>query len=98
MLLEVRSHLPDVKRRVRKLKDEPTYQQSIPLKTHHSDFNAKFGLDQSIRITNVARETSGMSFDITIQQFVWRFQPISQEEFQKGYREAISAVGQTRSN
>jgi hypothetical protein len=38
-----------------------------------------------------------MSFDIFIQQSVWRFQPIAQEVFQKGYREAISAVSQTRS-
>jgi len=31
-----------------------------------------------------------MSFDIFIQQPVWRLQPISPEVFQKGYREAIS--------
>jgi hypothetical protein len=61
------------------------------------DFNAKFGLIGSKRFTSITRETSGMSFDIPIQQFVWRFQPISQEVFQKGYREAISAVSQTRS-
>jgi hypothetical protein len=38
-----------------------------------------------------------MLLDIFIQQFVWRFQPISQEVFQKGYGEAISGLSQTRS-
>jgi hypothetical protein len=52
---------------------------------------------QSKGITSIAWDTSSMFFDIFIQQSVWRFQPISQEVFQEGYREAITAVSQTRS-
>ena len=55
----------------------------------------KFGLIQSKGITSIAQETSGMLLDIFIQQPVWQFQPISQEVFQKGYREAISALSKT---
>jgi hypothetical protein len=92
----VRPNLPYVKGRDRKLKDKPTFLQSNPLKTQHLDLNVKFGLMQSKGITSIAWDTSSMFFDIFIQQSVWRFQPISQEVFQKGYREAITAVSQTR--
>jgi hypothetical protein len=92
----VRPNLPYVKGRDRKLKDKPTFLQSNPLKTQHLDLNVKFGLMQSKGITSIAWDTSSMFFDIFIQQSVWQFQPISQEVFQKGYREAITAVSQTR--
>ena len=77
-----------------RLKEKLTRLESIPFKTGHPDRDIGLGLVQSKRKATIAWEASRMFFDICIQQFVWRFQPIRQEVFQKGYGETISAVRQ----
>src|SRR6267154_2799462 len=55
------------KRRNRKLKDRPTYLESIPIKALHSDSDLERRLTRSVGFTTITRKTTGIVFDVFIQ-------------------------------